>query len=159
MRFKKGNKIEVLKKSEVVSGSWWPAEIISGNGHTYCVRYERPQSEDDPPIMERVPRKAIRPLPPLIEGVDNWMPGAVVEVFDNNLWKIAKILKVVQAGNCFLVKLLGSSREIRVYMPNLRVRQSWVDDQWVLIGEVISFDSLSYFTAVVCCYYSNNNSI
>ncbi|RWR72388.1 EMSY N-terminal [Cinnamomum micranthum f. kanehirae] len=135
MRFKKGSEIEVWNKREVLSGSWWPAELLSGNGHTYCVRYERPQCEDDQPIMERVPRKAIRPRPPLVGGAENWMPGVVVEVFDSNSWKTARILKVVRGGNWFIVKLLGSSREFGVYAHNVRVRQSWVDNQWVLIGE------------------------
>lgn len=149
MRFKKGSEIEVWNKREVLSGSWWPAELLSGNGHTYCVRYERPQCEDDQPIMERVPRKAIRPRPPLVGGAETWMPGVVVEVFDSNSWKTARILKVVRGGNWFIVKLLGSSREFGVYAHNVRVRQSWVDNQWVLIGEVTSLDFPFYFNAVV----------
>lgn len=148
MRFKKGGKIEVLKKREMGLG-WCPAEIVSGNGHTYYVHYERSTCEDGQPIIERAPRKAIRPCPPLVGGTENWVPGDVVEVFDDDSWKTAKILKVVQAGLCFFVRLLGLSREFRAYASNVRVRQSWVDNQWIIIGKVMSSDTILNFTAFI----------
>ena len=148
MRFKKGGKIEVLKKREMGLG-WCPAEIVSGNGHTYYVHYERSTCEDGQPIIERAPRKAIRPCPPLVGGTENWVPGDVVEVFDDDSWKTAKILKVVQAGLCFFVRLLGFSHEFRAYASNVRVRQSWVDNQWIIIGKVMSSDTILNFTAFI----------
>lgn len=38
MRFKKGDKVEVMRKKEVPV--WRCGEIISGNGHTYSVKYD-----------------------------------------------------------------------------------------------------------------------
>nr|CAD1823927.1 unnamed protein product [Ananas comosus var. bracteatus] len=56
MRFKKGSKVEVMSKWEVPLGSWCPAEIISGNGHTYNVRFIT-CSLDTNLAVGRVPRK------------------------------------------------------------------------------------------------------
>ncbi|XWS70661.1 hypothetical protein CRYUN_Cryun03dG0066000 [Craigia yunnanensis] len=134
MRFKKGTKVEVLSKKDVPSGSWHCAEIISGNGHSYTVRYEGHSSPTDKTIMERVSRKAIRPCPPVPVVSDNWFPGDVVEVFDNFSWKMATVLGVLEK-KYILVRLLGSSLEFKVRKFHIRVRQSWLDDEWVVIGK------------------------
>lgn len=134
MRFKKGSIVEVLKKSEIPSGSWWPAEIVSGNGHTYSVRYNQSPCSNGQ-VMERVPRKVIRPCPPLVKGEENWVPGDFVEVFDSKSWKIAKVLKVLHGGQFVFVRLLGSSQEFRVTVSDVRVRQSFVDNEWIRIAK------------------------
>ncbi|XP_077211657.1 uncharacterized protein LOC143846925 [Tasmannia lanceolata] len=133
MRFNKGTKVEVLNRRGVPSGSWWCAEIVSGNGHNYTVRYDISPDMTDAPIMERVPRKAIRPCPP-VGSEENWVPGNIVEVYDANSWKIAEVSEVM-GGHYILVRLLGSSREFRVHKSDLRLRKSWHDNQWVMIGK------------------------
>ncbi|MBA0567933.1 hypothetical protein Golob_005463 [Gossypium lobatum] len=134
MRFKKGTKVEVLSKKEVPSGSWHCAEIISGNGHNYKVRYEAYSNAVDKTIVEMVSRKAVRPCPPALVVSDNWVPGDVVEVFDNFSWKMATILAILEK-KYVLVRLLGSSLEFRVSKFDIRVRQSWQDNEWVVIGK------------------------
>ncbi|XP_034700066.1 uncharacterized protein LOC117925222 isoform X2 [Vitis riparia] len=134
MRFKKGSKVEVLSKRKVPSGSWISAEIICGNGHNYTVRYDGHQSNIDEAIVERVPGSAIRPCPPPVEGPEGWIPGDVVEVFDNFSWKMATVSKVL-GKKYFLVRHLGSSLEFKVRKYDLRVRQSWQDDKWIVIGK------------------------
>ncbi|XP_043700875.1 uncharacterized protein LOC122651530 [Telopea speciosissima] len=134
MRFKKGSKVEVLSKKEVPSGAWRCAEIISGNGHNYDVTYDWTPATTDEVAFHRVSRKAIRPSPPLVEGANDWVPGDLVEVFDNNSWRIASISKVM-GGNRFVVRLLGSLGEFRVHKSDLRVRQSWIDNKWVVVGK------------------------
>ncbi|EOY30963.1 RNA binding protein, putative isoform 4 [Theobroma cacao] len=134
MRFKKGTKVEVLSKKEVPSGSWQCAEIISGNGHSYTVRYQGYSGATDKMIVERVSRKAIRPCPPALVVPDNWVPGDVVEVFDNFSWKMATVLGILEK-KYILVRLLGSSLEFKVSRFDIRVRQSWQDDEWVVIGK------------------------
>ncbi|XP_064972655.1 uncharacterized protein LOC103990296 isoform X2 [Musa acuminata AAA Group] len=131
MRFKKGNKVEVWSPREVPSGSWRSADIISGNGHYYTVRYDG-YPMDGSVAVDRVPRKAIRPCPPPAGTLEDSTSGDVVEVFDNNSWKLAEILVVVDKKYCS-VRLLGSSREIRAHKSLLRRRLSWQDNKWVMI--------------------------
>ncbi|XP_031251604.1 uncharacterized protein LOC116109510 isoform X2 [Pistacia vera] len=134
MRFKKGDKVEVLSQKEVPSGSWRCAEIICGNGHNYTVRYDGYSCANDKKFLDRVSRKSIRPCPPLLEVSEFWVPGDVVEVFDNFSWKMATISKVL-GKKYFLVRLLGSSLEFKLKEFDIRVRQSWQDDKWAVIGE------------------------
>ncbi|KAK9207950.1 hypothetical protein WN944_000299 [Citrus x changshan-huyou] len=133
MRFKKGSQVEIFK-SEAPSGAWWCAVIISGNGHNYTVEYARYSGKTNETAQERVSRKEIRPCPPPVQRVTSWMAGDLVEVLDDFSWKIATVLKVL-GGECYSVRLLGSSREFQTHKSNIRVRQSWQDDKWVVIGK------------------------
>ncbi|KAL1189163.1 Protein EMSY-LIKE 4 [Cardamine amara subsp. amara] len=128
MRFKKGTKVEVLSKSSVPSGAWRSAEIISGNGHYYTVMYDRNDG------TARVPRKSMRPEPPLLKVLDNWGPGDILEVFQSSSWKMAIVSKVLEK-DCFLIRLLGSSLKFKASKSDVRVRQSWQDNEWIMIGQ------------------------
>ncbi|XVF24852.1 hypothetical protein REPUB_Repub13aG0163400 [Reevesia pubescens] len=134
MRFMKGSKVEVLTKKEVPTGEWRCAEIISGNGHTYSVKYGWFPITGEAAEVERVPRKAIRPCPPPIIGADDWISGDLVEVFDELCWKPAVIVRVF-GGNNFSVRILGSNSELKAHRSRLRVRQSWEDGNWFLVGK------------------------
>lgn len=140
MRFKRGSKVEVLSKNEVPSGSWRCAEIISGNGHDYTVRYDGYEGAKNVTLVERVSEKAIRPCPPSLEISENWVRGDVVEVFDNCSWKMATVSQVL-GKNFFLVRLLGSSLEFEVFKFDIRARQSWQGNKWVVVGKgSVNFD-------------------
>lgn len=123
--------MEVLDKREVPSGSWWCAEIISGNEQCYTVKYDS-HSEGTDVTIERVPRKAIRPSPPSVMSPRSWVSGDIVEVYEKNSWKVAEVSRVVGV-NYFLVRLLGLSRELWAHMSDLRMRLVWEDDKWVVI--------------------------
>lgn len=135
MRFKKGSKVEVLCKKEVPYGAWRCAEIVSGNGHTYSVRYESTYGMANGLTVERVPRTSIRPCPLSVESTVNWAAGDVVEVLDVGSWKTAIVSKVLDADFC-LVRLLGSFKEFMVHKSKTRVRKTWQDDKWVVFGKV-----------------------
>ncbi|XVE89146.1 hypothetical protein DITRI_Ditri19aG0127000 [Diplodiscus trichospermus] len=134
MRFKKGCKVEVFTRKEVPTGAWRCAEIISGDGHTYSVRYGWFPTSGEAADVERVPRKAIRPCPPPTNGTGDWVSGDVVEVFDELCWKPAVIVRVF-GGNNFSVRILGSTSELKAHQSRLRVRQSWEDGNWFLVGK------------------------
>ncbi|XP_024172458.1 uncharacterized protein LOC112178543 isoform X2 [Rosa chinensis] len=134
MRFKKGSKVEVLNEKEGPSGAWQCAVIISGNGHTYGVRYDWSPNWEGQAVIERVPRKAIRPCPPPVQGADCWAVGDVVEVFDVGFWKMANLVKVFDE-NYYLARLLGSFEEFRIHKSRIRVRQVLKDEEWIVIGK------------------------
>ncbi|PKI71153.1 hypothetical protein CRG98_008451 [Punica granatum] len=73
MRLKKGTRVEVLNTEEGSIGVWCTAEIISGNGRNYYVKYNLNSGSDEVKV-ERVPRKAIRPCPPHVQAIDDWVP-------------------------------------------------------------------------------------
>ncbi|CAH2072317.1 unnamed protein product [Thlaspi arvense] len=127
MRFNKGAKVEVLSKSSVPSGAWRSAEILSGNGHYYTVMYDSDEA------TERVPRKSMRPEPPPLQVLHSWSPGDILEVFESRSWKIAIVSKVLERDR-FLIRLLGSSLKIRANKSDIRIRQSWQDNEWIMIG-------------------------
>ncbi|XP_054821723.1 uncharacterized protein LOC129320339 isoform X2 [Prosopis cineraria] len=135
MRFKKETKVEVLCKTVVPSGSWRCAEIICGKGHHYSIRYD---GNDDgttgEAIVERVPRKAIRPCPPVLELTEDWRPGDVVEVYQKFSWSMAVVLKVFGEKHV-LVRLLGSYFQFKVNKTDIRIRQCWQDEEWILVGK------------------------
>ncbi|XP_050944943.1 uncharacterized protein LOC103499769 isoform X3 [Cucumis melo] len=129
MRLRKGDQVEVLNKKEVSSGSWSCAEILSGNGRSYSVKF---LSSDE--AVEKVPRKAIRPCPPPFQGSNDWDAGDLAEAFHNSSWKHAKIMKIVGV-NRYIVRILGSPLDIMVGSSNLRMRQAWHDGRWILLGK------------------------
>ncbi|KAG2308326.1 hypothetical protein Bca52824_028074 [Brassica carinata] len=134
MRFRKGSRVEVLSLKEASYGAWRTAEILSGNGHTYSVRYYSFGIAKDEVLEERVARKMIRPCPPLID-VDRWQSGELVEVLDHIFWKPATVLEEL-SGRYYVVRLLGVSGELTVHKVNLRARHAWQDGRWVMIEKV-----------------------
>lgn len=147
MRLKKGMTVEVSSKREASLGSWRRAEIMSGNGHTYQVKYESHQP-GMAAATERVPRRFIRPLPPLRVDSTNWTPGDIVEAFENHSWKLASV-KSVACGDYYSVGIIGSRKQIRAHKSEIRVQQSWEDNHWVIIHQVISdkISSLAVYVA------------
>nr|GEY85631.1 hypothetical protein [Tanacetum cinerariifolium] len=61
-------------------------------------------------------------------------PGDVVEVFHNLSWKVAIVSKAF-GWDCFLVRLVGSFSEFEASKAEIRVRHSWQNDEWVVIGK------------------------
>ncbi|KAF6164531.1 hypothetical protein GIB67_025357 [Kingdonia uniflora] len=160
MRIKKGSEVEVFSDTEVPSGSWRRAQIISGNGHNYDVGYVSYVDATGVAVMDRVSRKVIRPCPPFIEGANNWVSGDIVEVFDNMSWKIATVSKVV-SGKYFLVRLLGSSQEFEAHICDLRVRLTWEDGKWVIVrkGSGICEDRESNIQSTSRCYIRSSYQV
>ncbi|KAJ8751410.1 hypothetical protein K2173_016614 [Erythroxylum novogranatense] len=134
MIFRKGCKVEVLSKKDAPSGSWRCGEIICGDDHHYVVRYDGFPDTPSEMVLKRVPKKAVRPCPPLTEVVENWLSGDVIEVFDNLSWKMATITKVLSKRS-FLVRLMGSSLEFKLSKGDIRSRHSWQDNSWIVIGK------------------------
>ncbi|KAI9117431.1 hypothetical protein K1719_011597 [Acacia pycnantha] len=132
MRLKKGTKVEVSSKAEVPFGCWRCAEIICGNGHYYSIRYY--DGGHGEAVAPSVPRKAIRPCPPVLELTQEWKPGDVVEVSQNFSWSTAAVLKVLGENNV-LVRLLGSSFDLMVNKIDIRVKQSWQNEEWIVLGK------------------------
>ncbi|XP_042397418.1 uncharacterized protein LOC121987674 isoform X5 [Zingiber officinale] len=131
MRFKKGNKVEVWNRRGVPSGSWQSAEIISGDGHTYSVRYDG-YPTDSSVAVHRVSRKAIRRCPPPSDDLKELRIGDVVEVFDKNSWKLAEVRTTIDQNNYSLM-LLESFKELRVHKSFMRKQLSWHDNQCMVI--------------------------
>ncbi|XP_039121131.1 uncharacterized protein LOC120257903 isoform X3 [Dioscorea cayenensis subsp. rotundata] len=128
MRLTKGKMVEVLNRKDLSSSFWQPAEIISGNGRMYQVKYYYSGYE------ERVPRKFIRPCPPPVMNSKSWMTGDVVDAFVNNAWAHAEVLKL-GTQNFGIVRILGTTRVFGTRVSDFRLPQSWEDNKWVMVDK------------------------
>lgn len=148
MKLKGGDKVEVMNKNEVPV-SWRAAEIVSGNGHTYHLKYDSYPGMATQHKVETVSRNSIRPCQPLVQGVEDFIVGDIVEVFYECAWRAAVILKILQGkreikskkislqaaavqNRYYLVRLLGGSAEPIVDGSKIRTKQTWHDDRWIL---------------------------
>ncbi|XP_073042634.1 uncharacterized protein [Primulina eburnea] len=150
MRFRKGDKVEVMNIKEAAI-SWRTAEILSGNGITYRVQYDFYCGLPSEQLVETVSRKLVRPCPPLVQGMECYVTGDVVEVFYESSWNISSILKILGGKNGYmsneirfqdasfqnqyLIRLLGCSKELIITQSNIRMRQTWHDDRWILMDK------------------------
>jgi len=134
MRLRKGSKVEIPGTTDRLSVEWRCARIISGNGHTYSVQYNRSSTTSEASIV-RVSRKAIRPSPPPIKGIGNWAANDHVEVYNFGSWRAATVLKFID-GDFYLVRLWVSCKELTVLKVNMRARQTFQNGQWVLMSKV-----------------------
>ncbi|PKU84197.1 uncharacterized protein LOC110104232 isoform X2 [Dendrobium catenatum] len=125
---KKDAEVEVLEKGEEPLGSWRPARILSGNGHTYVVKFDSCPLEKAV-SMNKVPRKALRPRPPPVEA-KNWTFADIVEVCDHGSWKLAEVVRTFDF-KMVVTRLLGSSEEIISPCCLLRMPQIWKDNLWI----------------------------
>ncbi|OAY67770.1 Protein EMSY-LIKE 4 [Ananas comosus] len=135
MKFKERDRVEVLRKNTEVHGSWFPATISSVHGNRYAVKYEQFFAAEGEPVVEKVCREDVRPLPPPDGSRKRWVLGEMAEVFDLHSWRLGKVAKVLK-NNCVVIRLFGSIQLREFHVSKLRVRQAWRDDRWVAIDKV-----------------------
>ncbi|XP_073129341.1 uncharacterized protein [Henckelia pumila] len=150
MRFRNGDKVEVMSKKEGPV-SWRLAEVLSCNGHSICLRYDPFPGGEKELMVETVSREFVRPDPPLVQGLENCISGDIVEVFYQFSWNIAAIVKNMGSKrekmsrkiyrpaaafqNKYLVRIIGSSKELIIDRSNVRLRQTWHHGKWILMGK------------------------
>lgn len=153
VKFKNGDKVEVMNNEENPV-SWHVAEVLSGDRNTYCLKYDSYPGMSSEHKVETVSRMFVRPCQPLVQGVEEFVAGDVVEIFYEHAWKAAVILNVLQGKRGttskkislraaaiqkrYLVRLLGCSTESVVDGSNIRIKQTWHDGKWVLFDKVVS---------------------
>lgn len=153
MKFKKGEKVEVLNEKGIPV-SWHVAEILSGFGYVYLVKYDSYPGMSSEHKVETVSKTCVRPCQPLVQGVEDHVAGDVVEIFHEYAWKAAAVLNVVQGKRetksrktsiratavqkRYKVRLLGCSIESTVDGSNIRMKQTWQDGKWIMCKKVVS---------------------
>lgn len=125
--------MEVLKNENDPCGCWFPGIVTSVDGNNYNVRYKGVLNHKGEPVVERVHGEDVRPRPSNEKG-ERWMIGDIVEVFDVQCWRVAKILKVLKNVH-FVVKLFGSIQLREFHKSNLRIRQAWHNNKWSVVGK------------------------
>nr|GEW51077.1 reverse transcriptase [Tanacetum cinerariifolium] len=117
----KGLLTESIYELRLVAGIATGALVKGGS------RSEVPTQVED---VKHLSGKFIRPLPPMVEVSERWVPGDEVEMFHKLSWKMAIVLDDCLYGG-YLVRLVGSLEELEVTEPELRVRQSYQNGEWV----------------------------
>nr|GEU33157.1 hypothetical protein [Tanacetum cinerariifolium] len=79
----------------------------------------------------------------MVEVSERWVPGDEVELFHKLSWKMAIVLDDC-SWNGYLVRLVGSLEELEITEPELRVRQSYQNEQPQLKGGGVSRKGLSF---------------
>ncbi|XP_073315781.1 uncharacterized protein [Primulina huaijiensis] len=172
MRFRKGDKVEVISKKEG-SLSWRLAEVLSCNDRSLCLLYNPFPGGEKELMVETVSREFVRPDPPPVQGLENCISGDIVEVFHQFSWNIAAIVKIMGSKrenmsnkiygaaatfqNKYLVRIIGSSKELIIDQSNLRLRQTWHHDKWILMGKIAQSceDTRASKPSTSNCYQKN----
>ncbi|KAF5207399.1 Plant tudor-like rna-binding protein [Thalictrum thalictroides] len=139
MKLRKGNKVEVWRRTTGQIDSWFPGKIISVHGDEYIVKYELLLTLEGEAVVEKVNQEDVRPQPPPTNRDGKWMLGDLVEVFDSHCWRVGKIVKVL-GRNRFVIRLSDCIQLKEFHQSSLRVRQAWQNYKWVLIGKVSGCD-------------------
>ncbi|KAK8693934.1 hypothetical protein V6N13_071501 [Hibiscus sabdariffa] len=142
MKFRKGSLVEVLRREHDLCGSWFPGEILSTDGDNYIVRYNLLEYHEAKRVTVKVRGKDVRPLPPSVNG-KSWAVGDIAEVFDIQCWRVAKVAKVLKNGNWFVIKFFGSIQLKEFHASNLRIRQAWHGNRWIVTGKVAENKNLA----------------
>ncbi|KAK9146548.1 hypothetical protein Sjap_006451 [Stephania japonica] len=132
MKFKEGERIEVLRGNKRQSFSWLPGEIVSANGDDYTIRYQLFLNAEAEPVLEKVSQRSIRPQPPPVKEKDKWALGDIVEVFDLHCWKVGKVVKMLK-NDRYLVRLCEQIQLKEFHESCLRVRQAWQKKKWIVV--------------------------
>ncbi|XP_042489061.1 DUF724 domain-containing protein 3-like isoform X2 [Macadamia integrifolia] len=134
MKFREGNTVELLRTKLDPCGSWFTGKIVEVNGDWYTVRYDLLLNHEGEPLVEKVHKDDVRPLPPFTRK-ERWVNGDIAEVFDIHSWRFGKVAKVMNK-NRFVVRLFGSIQLREFCGSDLRVRQVWRNNKWVEIVKV-----------------------
>ncbi|XP_065019609.1 uncharacterized protein LOC135581135 [Musa acuminata AAA Group] len=144
MKFKEGDRVEVLRSKEEQYGSWFPAKITSLNGYTYTVRYELFHSSEGKPVVETVHEGDVRPSPPPQDRRElRLVIGGIAEVLDLCSWRVGKVMKVIKEDR-IVIKLFGSIQLQEHSVSDLRVPQAWQNNQWLMIDMGIKGKQFGY---------------
>lgn len=135
MKFKKGNRVEVLRRGEEQCVSWFPARITSVEGNMCSVKYELFLASDGKSVVETVAEEDVRPCPPPLKQKKPWIAGDEAEALDICSWRVGKVLRVLKVDRV-VIKLSGCIQLKEYSVSDLRVPQAWHDDQWNMIDKV-----------------------
>ncbi|CAL9197957.1 uncharacterized protein LOC135650470 [Musa acuminata AAA Group] len=143
MKFKKGNKVEVLRRKEEQCSSWFPARISYVHGYEYTVSYELFLTSDEKPVVETVHEEDVRPCPPPLNHKAHWVVGDIAEVLDVCSWTIGKVVKVLE-NNRVVIKLYDSIQLKEHCLSDLRVPQAWQSNKWIMTDKQILGKQFGY---------------
>ncbi|CAL9038898.1 unnamed protein product [Musa banksii] len=134
MKFKEGDRVEVLRRKEEQYDSWFPAKISFVHSSTYTVRYELFLTSDKRSVVETVHEEDVRPCPSLPSGKKWWTAGDITEVLDLCSWRAGKVVKVLK-NDRVVIKLFGSIQLKEHPVSDLRVPQAWQNNRWIMIDQ------------------------
>lgn len=134
MKFRIGSAVEAIRREHDPFGSWFPGTIISNDGDSYKIGYKFLKNCKRGPVIEKVHRDDVRPQP--LTKARKWMIGDIIEVFNTWCWRVAEVAEMLQE-NWFVLRLLGGSHQLKEFHESdMRIRQTWHNNKWSIIGKV-----------------------
>lgn len=128
MKFTDGMSVEVCSFESGFEGAWFEGRILSCEGDSYKVQYDKFETDDGDPLVELLDFSHIRPRPPLI-SIKNWGIGDAIEAYETDCWWSGVVTQVL-TGEQYSVYFPESKTRNKYHSCNLRSRQDWRDGKW-----------------------------
>ncbi|KAF3443906.1 hypothetical protein FNV43_RR13596 [Rhamnella rubrinervis] len=130
MAYRIGDQVEVCSKEDGFLGSYYEATVISQvDTNSYRVKYkELLENDKSGPLVEKVMKEEIRPMPPKItDAAFAYLDE--VDAFDNDGWWVGKITG--KKGSAYYVYFETTGQEIAYPLSRLKVHLDFFNGTWV----------------------------
>lgn len=128
MKFKDGMRVEVCSFEAGFEGAWFEGIVMSFEGGSCKVLYDKFLTDDGEPLVERLNCSQIRPRPPQT-NIKNWAIGDGVDAYETDCWWRGVVSQVLP-GKQYSVYFPDSKSVSTYHRSNLRSRQDWHDGKW-----------------------------
>ncbi|KAH7521393.1 hypothetical protein FEM48_Zijuj07G0028300 [Ziziphus jujuba var. spinosa] len=131
MAFGIGEEVEVCSREDGFLGSYYAATVVAHleNMNMYIVQYkELLKNDESGPLIERVLKNEVRPVPPEMVGT-GFSYLDKVDAYDNDGWWVGKITG--KEGSNYNVYFETTGEEIAYPVSCLRFHLDWRSGKWV----------------------------
>lgn len=131
-----GTLVEVCCEEDGLKGAWFAATIIKTlEREKFLIQYKKLRTDDDSKFLtEEVDKKNMRPYPPEAVKVGDFKLNEEVDAWCNDGWWEGVICKILR-GRRYRVYFRGTEDYMSFKHSELRPRQEWIDETWVMASQ------------------------
>lgn len=119
-----------------MKGAWFAATIIRTlERDKFLIQYKKLRTDDDSEFLtEEVDKKNMRPYPPEAVKVGDFKLNEEVDAWCNDGWWEGVICKILR-GRRYRVFFRGTGDYMSLKQSELRPRQEWIDETWLMASQ------------------------